>query len=59
MPLGFLIISVAIAKHLTQFAADNNVHHVFFCLCLLFSDEDTISEEEYSVYLKLRDHLYN
>jgi len=23
------------------------------------SDEDTISEEEYSVYLELRDHLYN
>lgn len=59
MLLGFLIISVAIAKHLTQFSADNNVNHVFFCFCLLFSDEGTISEEENSVYLKLRDHLYN
>ena len=59
MPLGFLIISVAIAKHLTEFAADNNVHLVFFRLCFLFSDAGTISAEEYPVYLKLRDHLYN
>lgn len=33
MPLGFLIISVAIAKHMAQFAADNNVHHVFLSVC--------------------------